>query len=301
MRIMGETPKTIFRRDQIMRLSILRPGLLVVVNSHVIGGVQYRRVDLDASGADRPVGVEVTRWETTKVVDDPEEHDRAVKARGRALAEIDAVCVQSKFARLCPTDRAGDLEAAIERAQAIVSAHNAGATCTRVELFTFLGQVAATDEQATRKIAREMTELFADMSRGIDAMNPDAIREANKRAVEVAGMLGDDQIKAVSEAVEQAKKAARDITRRIGKKGEDAAIVMASIQRGAIERARFAFLDTDDSPAVTVEPTAQANVQRFADMGEESPAPESPAPESSPVDVAGESPRSDESIAASAQ
>jgi hypothetical protein len=288
-----------------MRLSILRPGLLVVVNSHVIGGVQYRRVDLDASGADRPVGVEVTRWETTKVVDDPEEHDRAVKARGKALAEIDAVCVQSKFARLCPTDRAGELEEAIGRAQAIVSAHNADATCTRVELFTFLGQVAATDEQATRKIAREMTELFAEMSRGIDRMDPEAIREANKRAIEVAGMLGEEQVKAVSEAVEQAKKAARDITRRIGKKGEDAAIVLASIQRGAIERARFAFLDTDDSPAVIAEPTAQANVQRFADMGEDSPAVESspePSPEPSPAgDVAGESPRSDESIAASAQ
>jgi hypothetical protein len=283
-----------------MRTSIIRPGLLVALSSTVSGGVQYKRVDLDAP-ADGVVGDtlgetkrEVTRWETTRVIEDPAEHDRASKTRGKACKEIRDICSDTNFGLLCPVDREADLDAAIKRAYALADEHNAGAKCTRVAIYTIKGRIASTDEEAARAIGSEVTALLDAMSRGIEQMDVKAIREAATRAADMSAMLGDEQIARVSDAVEQARKAARTIVARIQKKGENAASVLQDIQRGDIEKARFAFLDLD-APAVEAQAPVE-NVQRFADLDCDAPAVEA-APASG--DVAGESP-SGESIAASA-
>jgi hypothetical protein len=56
----------------------------------------------------------------------------------------------------------------------------------------------------------------------------------------------------VTGAVEQARKAARDLVRRVEKSGELAATVIAECATDALEAARFAFLDLD-APAPVVE------------------------------------------------
>jgi len=242
---------------------------------------------------------QLSRVETTIVVDDPDERKRAIDARAKACKEIRDVCAETKFGLLCPTDREADLDAAVTRARAIVDSHNVDARCTRIAIYTIKGRIADSDQEAARSIASEITRILDAINDGIAKANPKAIRYAVKAAQEMGAMLAPEQVQTVSDAIEQARKAARTITKRVVTGGEDAIKVIQDIQRGAIERARFAFLDTDDSPAVaTGEGMPQANAKRFADL-ECEPSPESPASPAPVGDVAGESPSGD-SIAASA-
>jgi hypothetical protein len=249
-----------------MRTSIIKPGLLVALHSTVTGGVQYKRIDLDApalSEANGEKSGEVSRWETTRVIEDPAEHDRAVKARGKAIGEIRSICAATPFGLLCPADKESELDAAIARARTVADEHNATGNCTRVQIYALKGRIASTDEEAARAIGQEVTALLETMSRGVEKLDVKSIREAATRAAEMGAMLGDEQIKAVSEAVEQARKAARTIVKRVEKGGEEAATVLQDIQRGAIERARFAFLDLDTE---IKNETATPEIQRFADL-----------------------------------
>lgn len=271
-----------------MRTSILKPGLLVALKSTVTGGVSYRRIDLDApenaaTGTTAGDPALVTRWETTRIVDDPEEHDRASKLRGKALGAIRSICiVSSAFGCLCPVEREAELDAEIQRQRAAIDDFNASARCTRITVNTIKGRIASTDEEAIRSITGEMAYLLANMNRAIDKMDPTAIRAAATEAARMSAMLDESQIQRVSDAVIEARKAARMITKRVEKSGESAASVMLDIQRGAIERARFAFLDTEETPApVEGETMPQANAQRFAELDtcDDDSAPSAPASE----------------------
>jgi hypothetical protein len=238
-----------------MKTQIIKPGLLVVLKSTVAGGVSYKRVDLE-NDANR------SRWETTRIVDDPQEHDRATKARSKASAEIRAVCSATAFGLLCPEDREKDLDGAIARARAIVDEHNQSATFTRIAIYALKGRIASTDEEAARAIGEEVRSLVDAMGVGIDKLDPEAIREAATKAKALTAMLDDSQVEKVSEAIKQARSAARAIVKRVEKEGEAAAVVLADIQRGAIEKARMAFLDLDDAPA-REESMPHVDVQRF--------------------------------------
>ncbi len=283
-----------------MRTTILRPGLLVHINSHVEAGVTYTRTPVEpspeivAAAEARNETATVTEWITTKIVPDREERDRAEKARTRACKEIYDLCARSRYAYICPLEREADLAVAEERARQIVDAHNASSMgLTRIDFYPSAWVLADKNEATIRKIGQEMIGLLSDMSRGIDEANPELIRQALTAANDMSSMLGEEQVKAVSDAVEQARKAARDITRRVGKKGEDVALVVKEVQRSAIEKARFAFLDLDDAAGETTEPSP--DVQRFADLDVTEPAvtehaPASPeSPESEPPPPAVES------------
>src|SRR5580765_6410196 len=62
------------------RISTIKPGFLVSICVTLRGGVSYSRVDLAAEerAAD---DVKVEKWETTKVVTDATEHERAKKVQ----------------------------------------------------------------------------------------------------------------------------------------------------------------------------------------------------------------------------
>jgi hypothetical protein len=235
-----------------MKTTVIRPGILVALKSTVTGGVEYKRVDLDA-GSETPNGASVARWETTRVIVDPAEHDRAVKVRGKALGLIRGLAAATSFGLICPQDRESELDEAVKKARAMVEEHNDNATCTRVAIYCLKGRIASTDEEAARAISGEVRSLLDAMDRGIAQLDVAEIREAASKAASLGSMLGEDQVKAVGEAVEQARKAARVIVKRIEKEGEDAAVVLADIQRGALEKARFAFLDLAPEPAQVTE------------------------------------------------
>lgn len=250
-----------------MATSIIRPGFMVSLKTSVSGGVAYTRTDLDATGVDTTGSAQVARWETTKIVADPVEHDRAVVVRNKARALITKACVSTAFGLLCPEAAEGDLLRAVAEARALVREHNDGASRTTVGLYVLTGKVASTDEESARAIGEEVRTLIAGMSSAIDRLDPDALREAASKASKVAAMLAPAESEKVGAAVQAARKAARDITRRVVKGAEPAALVLLDIQRGAIEQARMAFLDFDgDAPMGEDGEMPAANVARMASL-----------------------------------
>lgn len=245
----------------------LKPGILVALRTTVSGGVQYERRTLEADDRGAEDGTTaISKWETTKVVQDPDEVDRATAARGKAGAEIRKLCTRTSFGLLCTLANEPELNEAISRARTIADEYNATAVHTRVGVYVLKGHIASTDEEAARAIGDEVRELVDAMNAGITTLNVEAIRDAAKRAKEMAEVLSDDAATVLTEAVKAARTAARVIVKRIQEDGEQASIVLADIQRGAIEKARFAFLDLDDAPVIAPEvPAAPAgNVTRIA-------------------------------------
>jgi hypothetical protein len=250
-------------REKTMTTAMIRPGILVSLKSTVAGGVEYQRTDLASEALD--TGAHRAKWETTKVVQDPAEHERATKARAKALQGIRAICSPTTFGLLCPLSRERELDEAVRAARAIVSAHNATAVATFVSVYCLKGQIASTDEEAARAIGSEVAALIGSMSGAIDRLDAEAIRDAADKARTMSTMLNDEQAEKVSEAIKQARSAARAIVKRIEKDGEAAAIVLADIQRGAIEKARIAFLDmSDEAPAEPKDTLPAASPQRIA-------------------------------------
>lgn len=262
-----------------IKAATIRPGLLVVVKSTVFGGVTYQRTDLDADGAPAE-GADVARWETKRIIEDKAEHDRAVKARSKAVSLIRKECQETTFGLLCPADREAALDTAIAAARAVVEAHNASATHTQISVHTLKGRVASNDEEAARAITAEIAGLVTQMDAGIAKLDSKAIRAAADRAREMSAMLDDSLKGKIDAAIEQARKAARTIVKRIEKEGEDKAIVMMDIQRGQIESARIAFLDLSGDSGAPSEALPAVEAQRFADLdmseGEPEAAPTAP-------------------------
>lgn len=240
----------------------LRPGLLVSLSARITGGVNYQRKDLDAKEVETAIpGVTaaVTKWETTKVIEDPQEFERAQEARNKARRTIASVCAASDFGLLCPSSKEFDLARAIEEAKRIATEHNATARRSFVSIYVISGRIAADDAEAARAIASEVRGLIDEMRQGIDAADPKAIRDAANKAKSLGAMLTDDANAKVTTAIEEARKAAREIVKRVEKGGEMAATVIAEMDRRALDAARGAFLDLDEGRAVeTAKPEAAA-------------------------------------------
>ena len=268
--------------------SILRPGFMVSLKTSVAGGVSYQRTDLTPSGDEAATeGAVVAKWETTKVVEDPMEHERASKARNEARSLVSKVCVATAFGLLCPETREEELLAAVAQARALVSRHNEDARCTRVSIYVMTGKIASSDEENARAIGDEVRSLIQGMSSAIDRLDSDAIREAANRAQKLEAMLAPEQAGRVGAAVIAARKAARDITRRVTKGGELAAVVLADIQRGAIEQARIHFLDLDEPMAVEGEALPGVDLARVGSLDmADTEAPPAPVAVSAPAPVA---------------
>lgn len=250
----------------------IQPGLLVALRTEVKGGVKYARVNLETD-SDR-----VSKWETTKVVDDVAELASASKARSSAGNEIRKVCMQTSFGLLCPTRFEAELDAATVRAVDIAEAHNATAKSTRVRVWLLKGRIAETDEQAARAIASEVRALIEAMADGISDLDAEKVREAASRARVMSNVLGEAQQGQLKAAIEEARKAARAIVARVEKKGEEASVVLADLNTKAIETARMAFLDMQDGVREESEPQADpmpaVEVNRMAALADWDTAPE---------------------------
>ena len=242
-----------------MNATILRPGILLALKSSVHGGVRYQRTDLEQTET-------TARWETTRFTTDPDEHRRAEEARQQATALIRAACANTSFGLLCPPDREPSLDEAIAAARAIAQTHNDTSTHTYVALYLLKGRVSATDEEAVRSISNELASLLSLMNTAIDRLDVDAIRDAAQKARDTAKLLGDETSSLVTNAIQAARNAARQITRRITKNGEAAAAVLASLRREAISSARFTFLDLATQPDSNESALPSIERQRFADL-----------------------------------
>lgn len=229
----------------------LRPGLLVSCRTRVRGGIHYDRRDLERDHIEN--GERRARWETLRRISAPEEHERAEQARSKASSLIYGACMQSAFGLLCAEADEDKLMAAIAAARAVCAAHNETATMTYAEVNVLIGRIAETDQEAIAAINGELVELLARMERAVAAADVKAIREAASRAKAIGGMLSDEANLRVTNAVKQARTAARQLVKRVEKASEDAAAVVAELKVGAIEEARFAFLDLGPTEVATDE------------------------------------------------
>lgn len=229
-----------------IKTAVLRPGLLVALSTRLKGNVNYERRDTDPEHID-PSGAKVASWETTREISDPVEWERAVKARSAARSAVVAACAQSSFALLCASANESRLESAIAEARDIAQAFNDSAKQTRLEVYILVGKVAQDDVEAAKAISAEVRELLEAMKSGIAAADPQAIRDAANRAKQLGEVLSPDVAGKVSAAIVEARRAARLIVARVEKAGDKAADVLKECTVRAIETARFAFLDTDET------------------------------------------------------
>jgi hypothetical protein len=224
------------------QISTLRPGLLVGMRSSLQGNVSYKAVTLEGDHVVPETGALRARWETERTIEDPAEHDRAIKARGKARGFITSVCTQSAFGLLCPEADSEKLTEAMRQARLVAEEFNLTAAVTRLSVNIIVGRIAADDVEAVRAINGEVLELLERMERGVRNLEVEAIREAANKAKALSSML----TPAASERAEAAIKAARSAARKIVAAGEAAAIEVDSVALETIRAGRLAFLDLGD-------------------------------------------------------
>jgi hypothetical protein len=218
----------------------LRPGLLVSLNTSIKGNVHYQKVDLEGAHVDTN-GEQRARWETTRVITDPAEHEAAVKLRGKINWLIRSVCAVSAFGLLCPESNADTLTEAIRESRALVDQFNADATLTRVSVNVLYGRIAQDDVEAVKAITEELRSLMEDMQIGLQQLDVKAVREACNKARGLGEMLSEDAKGRLDVAV----KAARSSARKIAKAGETVALEIDRRAIAQIDMARTSFLDID--------------------------------------------------------
>jgi len=246
-------------------MQLLKPGYLVSLKTAIRGGIHYDRAELDPGAAPAPEAA-VARWETTRTIEDREEYARAVETRALASRAIRRVCLATSFGLLCPMSREEDLEGGIRSARDLADRFNAAARHSRLEVYVLRGRIAETDEEATRAIAGEVRGLLEDMEAGIRGVDVASVRDAARRARELAAALDAKSAERFGWAIESARAAARAIVRRVEKGGERAAEVLAELDTGPIAAARFAFLELEAEAEPPAEATPAVEVQRFAEL-----------------------------------
>ncbi len=264
----------------------IRPGIFVNIRTSIDGNVSYQRVDV-ITGEKLPDGSEKSEWNTKKLVEDPVELERAIKVRGQARTLVEKLCTKTTIGLWCSPEQKGALDAARDAADVLVAEFNRSAQRTKLWISVIPSRLESDDTRALRDITREVSRLVQQMDVGIKEFDADKIREAATEARRLSSMLSDDKKAKVNAAVEQARKAATMITKRVEKDGEDRALVLLDIQRSQIESARITFLDMEETLNSEVLPAV--NAQRFADLdldSVEAATTAAPAPTTAPtIDV----------------
>jgi len=147
-------------------VSTLRPGLLVSLKTSIHGNVAYSKRTIEEDHV-TATGAKLAVWETERKITDPQEHERAVKARSAARNIIVGVCSPTAFGLLCPSDNADKLADAIAKARVVADEFNATAGVSRLGVYVITGRVAQDDVEAVRAINSEVRELLEDMEEGV--------------------------------------------------------------------------------------------------------------------------------------
>lgn len=270
-----------------MRTTTLKPGIIVLLKTKIVGGVEYQKTDLTAP--DAPPGADAKRWETTRIVGNPEAWEQARTARSRAQTAVRGACIKSDFGLLCPVAREEQLTSAVDEAQGIAETFNAsdGARVAgiRVEVFVISGRIATDDAQAMRAISSEVRGLLEQMQAGIAATDVDAIRAAASRARAMGAMLDEQSAGHVHRAIAEAREVAKAIVRRVQGEGETAEKVLADFKLSELSAARFAFLDLDGGTSAARDqlPAVDGNRVAGLDLSDAPVAPTGPVAGGAPA------------------
>jgi hypothetical protein len=211
----------------------------------VKGNISYGTREIEGTHINE-AGEEVARWETTRIIIDPEEHEAAIKTRSKARSMIKTVCAQSAFGQLCPEDRAPELIAAIAEARALAQRFNEQARLTRLSVNVIFGRIAQDDVEAVRAISAELRDLMEDMQQGLANLDVKQVRDAAAKAKQIGEMLSP----AARERLEEAVKVARSSATKMAKAGEQVGIEIDKVAIEQIDKARVSFLDIEDEVAI---------------------------------------------------
>jgi len=258
-----------------LKISTLKPGLLVSLKTSIRGNTQYQRVDIEPDHQTE-TGERRAVWETRRTISDPEEHESAIKVRGKCRSLISGLCANSAFGLLCPEAKAADLESVIAESRKLAESFNQSAKLSRIDVYVIAGRVASDDVEAVRAINSEMRDLVGDMESGIKSLDVESIREAANKARSVSQMLTPESAETVQKAIE----AARSIARKIVKAGEAAATEVDRQTLATLAAARTAFIDLDPQGDIA-EPVGEG---RALDLAPVAPISE-PAPASISVEL----------------
>lgn len=251
------------KQKETIKPSTIRPGLLVVIKSHVTGNVTYHKHD-KGTKVERS-GKEVSEWETTRTIEDAKEFKAAGQVRMKALGLMYNVCARSSFGLLCPEDKAAKLAEMVAKARKMTDDFNAKAKVTRVSFNIIAGRVAQDDVEATRAINSEVRDLIDRMESGIKSLDVGSVREAAAKAK----LLGSIVAPGSSERLTAAIEAARAAARKIVKAGEAAAKEVDQEVLKTLKASRTAFLDIDHDDQEEAAPIKPAQAKaRAIDLSE---------------------------------
>ena len=220
----------------------IKPGYLVSVKTSRQGGVKYLHSNQDKrfDGKKR----EISKWETTRLIDDVVEFDRAANEQLGANYLIAKCCIRTPFGYVCPEEDIIKLDEAIKEAHLKINAFNATAQHTTLYVRVLKGKIAANDSEAFKAITGEIRELATKISAGITTADIKQIREAASMAKSMGRMLDTKLQSDVNDVVKAARAAARLVT-KLEKKGEKIEAVMLEEFKSPIDKLSKAFLDLD--------------------------------------------------------
>jgi hypothetical protein len=224
----------------------LKPGLLVSLKTTMRGGVEYVREDI----SDKKEGVtKVQEWKTVKRVANIKEYEAASKLRSKLGGLIRKVCVPSAFGLICPVSKEQELRDAIAEAKEAAARFNTKNATVSIGIYTLVGRIAETDQEAMRAIKDELKDMLAEMQRAIQGGAIEDAREAASKLLKM-GMVLDEQTQGkVKRAVEEVRQIAKEAIKKVAEGGVTTAQAVANIKFTALEEARFAFLDEGETIA----------------------------------------------------
>ena len=248
-----------------MERRIIKPSILVGLKSTISGGIKYDRVDLERARIDNN-GTEMAKWETTRLIDNKDEYDEAVKVRGKAVSNIRRLCHAFDLGLVCPMEKVEELETAIRESKEIVREFNRDSIYSKINIFPSTWEARDNGEDAVRQLSAEVMELIEEMQTGINSFNVAGIRKAANKARQLAGVWEREPEDMLNDAIKQARKAARMFVKRVEKEGEQAEAVLAEVKRNDLEKARVAFLDYSQEEEDKDADKSLQSPQRFADL-----------------------------------
>src|SRR5580765_2697290 len=225
-------------------IETLRPGFLISLKTSVRGNVQYTKVGGQEILTED--GKAVAEWETTRVISDPAEFKRAGEVRSKARSLINSVCVASSFGLLCPEKQKQNLDLAVSEARRLTDEFNQDAELTRVSVYIMIGKIASSDVEAVKAINSEISDLLAQVEKGLRNLDVKSIRDAANKAKQIGQMLSPEAASRIQVAID----AARSSARRIAKAGEQAAVEVDMQAIAKVVSSRTAFLDFDEAKEV---------------------------------------------------
>jgi hypothetical protein len=258
-----------------MNKTALRPGILVSARTSIKGNCDYRKTTIQSEHT-TPDGEQESIWETKRTIADPDEYERAKKARYEAGYPLRQLCVQTTFGLLCPQDNEAKLDEAVKAARVVVDRFNQTAAITRLKFNIICGFIADDDVEAVRAIGAEMQDLIVQMQEGIETVDAKGIREAANRAQALGKMLTPEAATKVQGVVETA----RAVAKRIVKAGEQAGVMVDREAIKSLEEARTLFVGDDEAMDDKVQVAAEEDARAIDLEVTDIPVPVLVAPES---------------------